>query len=149
MTDPTIQPIKEQSMSNEAFAPRILLRSAQSNGQVSVIELAASADFAGPPLHQHDFDEAFYVLEGVMTFQLGDELRAAGPGDLVFAPRGAHHTLANLSGAPARYLLVCTPAGFENRFARAAAERAGEDPPAWALEPYPETIFVGPRIGAT
>jgi quercetin dioxygenase-like cupin family protein len=129
------------------FGPQILLRSAQSDGAVGVVELAASADFAGPPLHHHDFDEAFYVLEGVVTFQLGDELRAAGPGELVFAPRGSHHTLANLSGAPARYLLICTPAGFENRFARAIAEHAGEEPPDWALEPYPETIFVGPRIG--
>jgi mannose-6-phosphate isomerase-like protein (cupin superfamily) len=134
-------------MSTPSFEPQILLRSGQSDGEVSVTELAVPSDFAGPPLHHHDFDEAFYILEGVMTFQLGDELRAAGPGDLVFAPRGAHHTLANLSGAPARYLLVCTPAGFENRFARAAAEQAGEEPPSWALEPYPETIFVGPRIG--
>jgi quercetin dioxygenase-like cupin family protein len=134
-------------MPSPPFETRILLRSAQSNGQLSIIELAAASDFAGPPLHHHDFDEAFYVLEGVMTFQLGDELRAAGPGDVVFAARGSHHTLANLSGAPARYLVVCTPAGFENRFARTAAERAGQEPPAWALEPYPETIFVGPRIG--
>jgi quercetin dioxygenase-like cupin family protein len=134
-------------MSSPDFETQIHLRSAQSDGAVSVVELAASADFAGPPLHHHDFDEAFYVLEGEMTFQLGDELRTAAAGELVFAPRGSHHTLANLSGAPARYLVVCTPAGFENRFARTAAERAGEDPPAWALEPYPETTFVGPRIG--
>jgi quercetin dioxygenase-like cupin family protein len=135
-------------MSSHDFESQIHLRSAQSNGAVSVVELFASPEFAGPPLHHHDFDEAFYVLDGVLTFQLGDELRAAGPGDLVFAPRGSHHTLANLSGAPARYLVVCTPAGFENRFARTAAERAGVDPPDWALEPYPETTFVGPRIGA-
>jgi mannose-6-phosphate isomerase-like protein (cupin superfamily) len=127
--------------------PQIHLRGGQSNGHLSVIELFAGHDFAGPPLHHHDFDEAFYMLEGVMTFQLGDELRAAGPGDLVFAPRGSHHTLANLSGAPARLLIICTPAGFENRVARNAAERAGEQPPAWALEPPPETHFVGPRIG--
>jgi mannose-6-phosphate isomerase-like protein (cupin superfamily) len=134
-------------MPSHDFETQIHLRSAQSDGAVSVVELAASADFAGPPLHHHDFDEAFYVLEGEMTFQLGDELRTAGPGELIFAPRGSHHTLANLSGAPARYLVVCTPAGFENRFARTAAERAGVDPPAWALEPYPPTTFVGPRIG--
>jgi quercetin dioxygenase-like cupin family protein len=134
-------------MPSHDFETQIHLRSAQSNGAVSVVELAASADFAGPPLHHHDFDEAFYVLEGEMTFQLGDELRTVGPGELIFAARGSHHTLANLSGAPARYLVVCTPAGFENRFARTAAERAGVDPPAWALEPYPETTFVGPRIG--
>ncbi|HMI70379.1 MAG TPA: cupin domain-containing protein [Solirubrobacteraceae bacterium] len=134
-------------MPSHDFETQIHLRSAQSNGAVSVVELAASPEFAGPPLHHHDFDEAFYVLEGELTFQLGDELRTAGPGELVFAPRGSHHTLANLSGAPARYLVVCTPAGFENRFARTAAERAGLEPPDWALEPYPETTFVGPRIG--
>jgi quercetin dioxygenase-like cupin family protein len=134
-------------MPSHDFETQIHLRSAQSNGAVSVVELAASPEFAGPPLHHHDFDEAFYVLEGELTFQLGDELRTAGPGELVFAPRGSHHTLANLSGAPARYLVVCTPAGFENRFARTAAERAGVEPPHWALEPYPETTFVGPRIG--
>ena len=134
-------------MPSHDFETQIHLRSAQSNRAVSVVELAASPEFAGPPLHHHDFDEAFYVLEGELTFQLGDELRTAGAGELVFAPRGSHHTLANLSGAPARYLVVCTPAGFENRFARTAAERAGLDPPDWALEPYPETTFVGPRIG--
>jgi hypothetical protein len=68
-------------------------------------------------------------------------------GEMVFAPRGAHHTLANLSGAPARYLIVITPAGFERYFARMAAERRGEDPSEWALQPIPESIVVGPRIG--
>ena len=126
---------------------RVLLRSEQTGGQVSVIDNTMPAGAKGPPLHHHDFDEAFYVLDGELTFQLGDELRTAGPGTLTFAPRGSHHTLANLSGAPASYLLVCTPAGFENRFARLAAERTGAEPPAWASAPYPETIFVGPRIG--
>jgi quercetin dioxygenase-like cupin family protein len=64
-------------------------------------------------LHHHDFDEAFYMVEGQMTFQLGDEVRTAGPGELVFAPRGSIHTLANHSEAVARYVLVCTPGGFE------------------------------------
>jgi hypothetical protein len=66
---------------------------------------------------------------------------------VVFAPRGSHHTLANLSVAQARYLLVCTPAGFERYFDRMAAEAAGVDPPPEAMKPYPETTVVGPRIG--
>jgi len=126
---------------------RILLRSGHSDGELSVIDLPVGADFGGPPLHHHAFDEAFYVLDGEMTFQLSDELRTAGAGELVFAPRGSHHTLANLSGAPARVLIICTPAGFENRVARNAAERAGEEPPTWAAEPPPKTHIVGPRIG--
>ena len=42
---------------------------------------------AGPPLHHHDFDEAFYVIEGELTFRLRDDTVIAGPGNLVFAPR--------------------------------------------------------------
>ena len=103
-------------MPNESPQFNVLLRSEQSNGEVATIEIVLPAGSAGPPLHHHDFDEAFYVLDGELTFQLGEELATAGPGTLTFAPRGSHHTLANLSAADARYLLVCTPAGFERYF---------------------------------
>jgi quercetin dioxygenase-like cupin family protein len=129
------------------FDPTVLLRAEESGGAVSMIDIRVPAGWAGPPLHHHEFDEALYVIDGELTFQLGDELVTATSGQLVFAGGGAHHTLANLSDAEARYLLVCTPAGFERYFDRTAAERAGVEPPASALEPYPETIVVGPRIG--
>jgi hypothetical protein len=57
------------------------------------------------------------------------------------------HTHANHGDAPARALIVCTPAGFERYFARMRAEREGVGPPAWALQDIPETTRVGPRIG--
>jgi quercetin dioxygenase-like cupin family protein len=128
------------------FSPTVLLRAEQTGDQVAVIENRVPAHWGGPPLHHHDFDEAFYVLDGRLTFQLGDELRTAGPGELAFAPRGAYHTLANLSADPARYLLICTPASFERYFDRLAAEAAGTEPPPEAAKPYPETIVVGPPI---
>ena len=134
-------------MSTAPSGPSVLLRSEESDGEISVIESHISADFAGPPLHHHEFDEMFYVLAGELTFQLRDELLTAGPGQVAFAPRGVPHTFANLSGAPASYLLVCTPAGFERYFARIAAERAGVEPPSWALQPTPAVTRVGPRIG--
>lgn len=127
--------------------PKVLLRSEESGGVVSVVETVAPAGFAGPPLHLHDFDEAFYVLEGELTFQLEDRLITAGPGELAFAPRNVPHTYANLSGAPARVMIVCTPAGFERYFARMEAERAGVDPPDWAMQGWPEVKRVGPQIG--
>jgi mannose-6-phosphate isomerase-like protein (cupin superfamily) len=126
--------------------PDVLLRSEESDGVVSIIDNTVPANWPGPFLHKHDFDEAFYVLEGELTFQLGEEFRSATPGDLVFAPADAVHTFANLSDAPARYLIVITPGGFERYFERMAAKNAGVEPPAWALEPYPETVVVGPRI---
>jgi hypothetical protein len=66
--------------------------------------------------------------------------------ELAFAGRGTHHTLANLGGAPARYLLVCTPGAFERYFDRLAAEATGVAAPPEASKPFPETIVVGPQI---
>src|SRR3954454_24478857 len=115
----------------------VLLRTEDSDDPAGIVEVTVPAGGPGPPLHHHAFDEAFYVLEGELTFQLGDELATAGPGSLTFAPSGSHHTPANRSGAPVRYLLVCTPGGFERRF---DPERRG---------PYPKSVVVGPPIGET
>jgi len=124
----------------------VVVRGAHTGGRIAVMDNAAAPDFVGPPLHHHDFDELFFVLEGEMTYQLGEEIVRRRAGELAFAPRGAHHTWANHSGAPGRQLIVCTPAGLEPYFARMAAERAGVEPPAWAFDPVPETTVVGPQI---
>jgi mannose-6-phosphate isomerase-like protein (cupin superfamily) len=133
-------------MSDPSRTPNVLLRSEDSDGRISVIE-TAPAPGVSPPLHHHDFDETFYVMAGELTFRLRDDLITVGPGQLVFAPRGVPHTYANLSGAPARQVIVCTPAGFERYFARMAAEREGVEPPEWALQPIPEVTTIGPPIG--
>ena len=124
----------------------ILLRSEETDGHVSVTEIVVPGQSAGPPLHTHDFDEAFYMLEGELIFQVGDALVTKGAGELSFAPRNVAHALANHSDAPARYLLTCTPSGFERHWVRVAAEAAGVEPPQWALQPIPEVTVVGPQI---
>jgi quercetin dioxygenase-like cupin family protein len=126
----------------------VLLRGEETGGQVSVTEIVVPPHTAGPPLHTHDFDEAFYMLEGELIFQVDDALHNKGAGELSFAPRNVAHTLANHSNAPARYVLVCTPAGFERHWARIAAEQAGVESPEWALQPIPEVTVVGPQIAA-
>ena len=68
-------------------------------------------------------------------------------GELAFAPRNVPHPFANLSGAEARTLIICTPTGFERYFDRLAAEQAGVEPPPEASKAIPEVIVVGPRIG--
>jgi quercetin dioxygenase-like cupin family protein len=126
----------------------VLLRSEETGGHVSVTEIVVPPHSAGPPLHTHDFDEAFYMLEGELIFQVEDALMTKGAGELSFAPRNAAHALANHSDAPARYVLVCTPAGFERHWARIAAQAAGVEPPRWALQPIPEVTVVGAQIAA-
>jgi mannose-6-phosphate isomerase-like protein (cupin superfamily) len=126
---------------------KVLLRGADSGGRIAVMDNVVPAGAKGPPLHHHAFDEAFYMLEGEATFQLGDDLVTRRGGELVWARRGAYHAFANQSGADIRWLLICAPAGFERYFQRMAAEEAGVDPPPEALEPWPEVTVVGPRIG--
>ena len=126
----------------------VLVRGADSAGRVALMDNVVSAGVGGPPLHHHAFDEAFYVLDGELTFQVGQELVRRRGGELAFAKRGVHHTFANLSGNDARMLLVCTPAGFERYFQRMAAEEAGVEPPPEALESWPEVVKVGPPIAS-
>ena len=123
--------------------PKVLLRSEESDGHLAVVELTGGGR---PPLHRHDFDETFYILEGELTFQRGEERVTRRAGELVFVPRGVPHTYANLSGAPARALMVITPAGFERHFGRIAAKRAGVQPPDWARQEIPPTTQLGPPI---
>ena len=63
------------------------------------------------PLHvHHGDDEAWYVLDGVLRFRIGEDEFEAGPGAAVLAPRGVPHAYGNARrGQPARYLLVMTP----------------------------------------
>jgi quercetin dioxygenase-like cupin family protein len=130
-----------------SFATRVLVRSEESGDAVALVENTVPAGWGGTPLHHHAFDEAFYVIDGELTLRVGDEVVTRRPGELGFAPGGVHHAVANPGARPTRYLLVCTPGGFERYFARLAADAAGVDPPPEVAKGYPETIVVGPPIG--
>ena len=125
---------------SDSFRTEVLLRSEQTGGRVAVVRNTVPAGWAGPPLHHHAFDEAFYVLDGELTFQVADRRVTAGPGALAFAPRDVVHTLANHGDTAATYLLVITPGGFENYFDELAGQPTGK--------PYPETTVVGGVLDA-
>jgi quercetin dioxygenase-like cupin family protein len=134
-------------MSTERARINVLLRSEQSGGQLAVMDKVVPAGFPGPPLHHHDFDETFYVLDGELTFQLEDEHFMRRREELAFAPRNIPHTFANLSGDDARTLIICMPAGFDRYFDRIVAREAGDDSAPETMKPWPEVTTVGPRIG--
>jgi len=93
---------------------------AETGGRLSAYEFATPPRTAGPPLHLHrGWDEAFYVLEGEMTFLVDGQTFAAPAGSFVFVPRGVLHTFWNEGAAPARQLTVFTPAGIEGYFEEA------------------------------
>ena len=102
-------------MPSESFVPSLL------DGQLGgpetdfvIVEWADSGDSEWEwiaPLHVHHADdEAWYVLEGLLRFRIGDEIREVGPGGAVLASKGTPHAYGNgRRGHGARYLLVLTP----------------------------------------
>ncbi len=69
-----------------------------------------------PPFHVHkNEDEWFYMLDGEISFHVGDETFRGTPGSFVLFPRGIPHTFT-VESPTARCLLMITPGGFERMF---------------------------------
>jgi mannose-6-phosphate isomerase-like protein (cupin superfamily) len=89
---------------------------------------------SGVPPHTHTHeDEAFFVLEGEVTFDSAGhaEPLQLGAGSFLFSPRGHQHAFRNAGNVEARMLVWCMPgAGVERMFRElhAAGERAGGRP---------------------
>jgi quercetin dioxygenase-like cupin family protein len=82
----------------------------------------------GTPLHvHHNEDETFYVLEGELTFLVGDERIDVGAGDFLFAPRDIPHAYA-VRSERARILSTISPAGIEQVFVSLGTPVAGDEP---------------------
>lgn len=66
-----------------------------------------------PPLHvHHTHDEGFLLLEGEASLFMPEREVTLRPGEFVLAPRGVPHTY-QVGDAPARWINISTPAGFE------------------------------------
>jgi mannose-6-phosphate isomerase-like protein (cupin superfamily) len=97
---------------------RFMVDGATAAERFSLVEHPMSARALAAPLHRHNReDEYSYVIEGRMGALLGDAVLEAGPGDLVFKPRGEWHTFWNAGNEPCRILEIISPAGFEGFFA--------------------------------
>ena len=76
-------------------------------------------DFApGRELEAHvhdDEDDAFFILEGELTFVFGGETVPAPPGTFVLVPPGVEHGFRNDGARPVRMLNIHAPAGFDRR----------------------------------
>lgn len=91
-------------------------------GRVSVIEMDLPHGHM-TPLHVHDEDETFHILEGRFTFFVGNEVLEAEPGSTYTAPKGIPHTFRIESSEGGRGLVVTSPGRFED-FVRAVSRPA-------------------------
>jgi hypothetical protein len=76
-----------------------------------------------PPLHVHDADEGFLVVEGELSLWAGDAHHVLGPGDFVNAPAGVPHTY-RVTGDDGARLIVSSNTGAFAAFVQAYGEPA-------------------------
>jgi quercetin dioxygenase-like cupin family protein len=95
---------------------RFLATGDDTNGKYALWE-ALVPPGGGPPPHVHSREEeGFYILEGEITFTIGDKRHVAGVGMFANMPVGTPHSFKNESDKPARMLISVAPAGLENLF---------------------------------
>jgi hypothetical protein len=81
----------------------------------------------------------WYVLDGHMTFHVGDQVLEAGSGSFVFGPRGMPHSFT-VDVEPTRVLVLASPGGFE-RFAVELGQPASSDErPTTLGMPHPDVL---------
>jgi deazaflavin-dependent oxidoreductase (nitroreductase family) len=114
----------------------VLLTGADTDDRYGLIDMLVPPA-GGPPLHRHDFEEMFHILEGEIEFTFRGEKLTARAGDTVNIPARAPHHFTNVSDRNARMLTMVTPAGIEEFFGiwgEPLPERTSAPDPSQTLE---------------
>ncbi|MEK6277639.1 MAG: quercetin 2,3-dioxygenase [Actinomycetota bacterium] len=109
----------------------ITATAADTGGQLAIVDVTEPPG-AEAPLHvHHREDEAFWVLEGDVTFEVGGTTFEATAGDFAFGPRDIPHRYT-VGDAGCRMLFILTPGGFEDllmKMSEPAGSRTLPPPP--------------------
>ena len=104
------------------FSAAVRARGEETGGTHTVMEHVLPPGRIAMPLHRHEREtETTYVLEGVLSVQLGKRVFRAGPGSCIVKPAGVFHTYWNEGERPARFLDVVSPGGVEAYYEEVSA----------------------------
>lgn len=115
---------------------RFLCEGEQTGHRFSVMEVTLPKD-QGPPPHDHPWDEAYYVLEGEVLFQIDNRTESYRAGDFIYTPGGGLHGFKGASEEPARVLVLDAPATAGKFFRDVARE----------VKDLPQDLSKVPAIG--
>jgi quercetin dioxygenase-like cupin family protein len=114
-------------------------------GAFTLIDEIAGPGRQSPPHIHHSEDEAFWIIEGEVTFTCGDEVHVAGPGSFVFLPRDIQHNFRVTSDIPARMLLWISPAGLEGYFREMGEPGSIDEVPAQSAPDIRKLLALGTK----
>ena len=114
---PTIRtPAEGRTIAVVGDVYRFLATGEDTSGKYTMWE-AVVPPGGGPPPHVHSREEeGFYVLEGEVAVQVGDQRVVARAGMFVNMPVGTPHSFKNETDRPAKMLISVAPAGLEEMF---------------------------------
>lgn len=130
---------------------RALARAGSTGGMVAIEEGVLEPGQSGPFRHYHtNVAEFFYVLEGELLLQIGNQVESAGPGTFAFCPIGCVHAFRAAGQAPVRVLIMAMPPGLgEAYFRELAALPADAGQAEWErLGQKWGVVVVGPPLEA-
>ena len=119
------------------------------HGQFALTEQVARKGNVPPRHIHHREDETFYILEGEMTFSVGDQTIKAVPGTSVFAPRDIPHSFT-IDSDQVRILVLNVPAGIEEFFRECSVPAPSMTLPPPGEIPYGEIqkmMSLAPKYG--
>ncbi len=128
---------------------RIIVTGDETEGKFATFETTVPPH-CGPPLHTHSREqESFFVLEGEITFQVGDERFVARAGTFANMPIGSLHCFRNETESPVKMLITVVPAGFEKIFFEAGIqlEEGATTAPAQTPADFGKLMSVAPKFG--
>lgn len=166
MPEATTEPAKKPALDLEGrvglwmdgriFSVRLSIE--ETGEKCAVLESAVNVG-QGPPMYRFRWEDLLYiVLEGKFLFELEGKRRELGPGDMIFAPRGAWHTYLVTEGQPARYLMMGIPGTYTEYYMQAISVPAERNEvPGAEFTPLPMDVIhrvakaaglelVGPRL---
>ena len=139
----------EQSVWYSGWLMTLLATGQDTQGQFALVESVARKGNVPPPHIHHREDEIFYVLEGEMTFSVGDRTIKATPGTMVFLPRDVAHSFV-IESEQVRVLAVSAPAGLEGFFKECSVPAPSMTLPPPTETPYSEIqkmMALAPKFG--
>jgi quercetin dioxygenase-like cupin family protein len=103
-----------------------LASGAETGGAFGLTRVTQPAGTA-TPVHVHTREaEAFYLLEGTMTYRAGEQTYQLSPGSFIYLPTGVPHAFRVTGEAPVRFLAIVAPGGLMDLYdgvGQPAAER--------------------------